>query len=281
MINKQSLFCPAAEDTIWSICPAHSPSSSKCPLQKTKLVHDHPLLPTGPRADTCPQGEPITPDLAANQVVRGATENFRQVCKGALDSTMPFQAGYWYQGPRESFQIIIKESTRENQKWENWGGEEGQQGGREVETDNRNRDGQPWICWFLSHQAQLYSLSCGSLTCPCSLPIKSTSLVQLVWVLPATPSIQTFQSIHPNSNHPNLLYISKPPPSQTSIQTFQTIHPNSNHSNLLYISKPPPSQLPWGKLLIPPLQDCTSPEDFLLSWKTLGFFMLPHFSVYW
>ena len=65
-----------------------------------------------------PQGEPITPDLAANQVVRGATENFRQVCKGALDSTMPFQAGYWYQGPRESFQIIIKESTRENQKWE-------------------------------------------------------------------------------------------------------------------------------------------------------------------
>ena len=32
--------------------------------------------------DTCPQGEPTAPDLAANQTVPGATESLSQVCEG-------------------------------------------------------------------------------------------------------------------------------------------------------------------------------------------------------
>ena len=108
MINKQSLFCPAAEDTIWSICPAHSPSSSKCPLQKTKLAHDHPLLPTGPKVDTCPQGEPITPDLAANQVVPGATESLSQVCKRALTPRCPFRLAICTRDPGKVFRLSYR-----------------------------------------------------------------------------------------------------------------------------------------------------------------------------
>ena len=166
-----------------------------------------------------PRGSRLLLTLQQIKLSPGPQRALVSCARGALGSMLPFQAGYLYQGSIESFQIIIKERTRENEKWENWGGEEGHQGGREVETDNRNRDGRPWICWFLPHQAPLYSLSCGSLMYPCSLPRKYTSLVQ---------QRECYQQPHP----------SKPPkPSiQTpSIQTFCTsanhLHPNSCEEN--------------------------------------------------
>lgn len=143
------------------------------PPENIKLVHDHPLLPTEPRVDTCPQGEPITLDLAANQVVPGATESFSLVFQGHWTPRCPFRLAICTRDPEKVFRRVPERIRNERTGVE-------RRGSRAVETDNRNRDGQPWICWFLSHQAQLYSLSCASLMSPCSLPIKSTSLVQIV-----------------------------------------------------------------------------------------------------
>lgn len=66
--------------------------------------------------DTCPQGEPIAPDLAANQTVSGATESFSQVCKGGTGLHAALSGWLFVPGTQRKFSDNHKgEDQRESE----------------------------------------------------------------------------------------------------------------------------------------------------------------------